>query len=262
MMKQSNSNQYTIKVVDKAMRVLGVLSDGKPRTLTEISQDIDINKSTTFRLLSTLTDLNYLQLDSLTGKYRLGLACLELARSYQTGSELLRVAQPELLKLRDGTKETVHLAVLDGMEIVYLEKMESLHAIGLMSSRVGRRAPSYCTGVGKALLAQVDPGIIMEKMEWEKLIAFNERTIVEPDKLLAHLAEIKKRGYALDEGEHENEVRCVAAPIFDQTGEVVAAISVSGPRSRMNPVDQNKELINLTMQVAEDISIKLGYNNR
>jgi DNA-binding IclR family transcriptional regulator len=242
--------------------VLSALSDGKPRTLTEISQVIDINKSTTFRLLATLLGLNYLQVDEATGQYRLGLACLELARSYQTGDELLRGAQPELLRLRDVTKETVHLAVLDGMEIVYLEKLESLHAIGLMSSGVGRRAPAYCTGVGKALLSHVDPQVVLDKMEWGKLRRFNERTITEPDELIAHLAMIRQRGYSLDEGEHESEVRCVAAPIFDRTGEVVAAISVSGPRSRMDPVDQNDELINLTLKVADDISAKLGYNQK
>ena len=260
MAKKASSNQYNIRVVEKTFRVLGALSDGKPRSLTEIGQEVDINTSTTFRLVATLKDHNYLELDNLTGKYRLGIACLELSRSYQAGSELLRVAQRELEILRETTKETVHLAVLDGMEIIYLEKLEGLHAIGLMISRVGRRAPAYCTGVGKALLSQVDPEIILENTNWDALKRFNERTIVSPDELLEHLEEIRERGFALDEGEHQSEVRCVAAPIFDQTGEAVAAISVSGPRSRMEPVGQNEELIRLTMRTAQNISARLGYN--
>lgn len=258
---KNNNNQYVIKVVEKAIRVLGVLADGKPRTLTEISQDIDINKSTTFRLLATLSNHSYIQLDEQTNQYRLGLSCLELAAAYQTGDELLRAAHPELEKLRDFTKETVHLAVLDGIEVVYLEKMESLHAIGLMSSRVGRRAPAYCTGVGKALLSFINPQIVRERMKHSEIKRFNEKTLVEPDQLISNFAEIKKRGYALDDGEHEREVRCVAAPIYDYTGNVVAAISVSGPSTRMDPIAQNEYVINITKQVAQDISKKLGYSN-
>ena len=220
---------------------------------------MDINTSTTFRLLATLVNHNFLEVDDLTGEYQLGFACLELARSYQAGSELLRVALPQLRRLRDFTKETVHLAALDGMEVVYLEKLEGLHAIGLMSSRVGRRAPAYCTGLGKALLSHKDPETILENMEWENLIRFNERTIIEPDALLKHFEETRRRGYALDEGEHESEVRCVAAPIFDQNGETIAALSVSGPKSRMDPIDQNEELIRLTLNTAQEISEKLGY---
>jgi IclR family KDG regulon transcriptional repressor len=259
MAREKKSSQYNIRVVEKTIRVLRLLSDGKPRTLTDISQEVDINTSTTYRLVATLTNYKFLELDKLTGKYRLGFACLELARSYQTGNELLRIARPELLKLRDATSETVHLAVLDGMEIVYLEKLEGLHAIGLMSSRVGRRAPAYCTGVGKALLSQIDPDFILKNIEWEELVQFNERTIVEPDALLAHFEMIRRRGYALDDGEHESEVRCVAAPIFDHAGAAFAAISVSGPKSRMDPIEENKALIRLTMQTAQAISAKLGY---
>jgi len=258
MAKEKKSSQYNIRVVEKTIRVLRLLSDGKPRTLTDISQEVDINTSTTYRLVATLVNHKFLELDDLTGEYRLGFACLELARSYQAGSELLRIARPELLKLRDATSETVHLALLDGMEIVYIEKMEGLHAIGLMSSRVGRRAPAYCTGVGKALLSQQDPETILENTEWDTLVRFNERTIVEPQALLADFDLARSRGYALDEGEHEFEVRCVAAPIFNHSGEVVAAVSVSGPRSRLDPIDQNEALIKLTVQTAQDISAKLG----
>lgn len=259
MAKKAKSSRYNIRAVEKTIRVLRLLSDGKPRTLTEISQEVEINTSTTFRLVATLINHNFLEQDDRTGTYRLGFACLELAGSYRAGNELLRVARPALRKLRDATKETIHLAVLDGTEIVYIEKLEGLHAIGLMSSRVGRRAPAYCTGVGKTLLAHTDPEFVQENMAWEELVRFNERTIVEPDFLLEHLKMIRSRGYALDEGEHESEVRCVAAPIFDHSGEVFSAVSVSGPRTRLEPLAQQEELIQLTMQTAQEISAKLGY---
>lgn len=254
MTQKTNSDQYNIRAVEKTIRVLRILSDGKPRTLTEISHEVEINTSTTYRLLTTLTNYKFLEIDKQTGVYRLGLACLELARSYSRANELLRVAKPELELLRDETKETVHLAALDGLEIVYLEKLESLHAIGLMSSRIGRRAPAYCTGIGKALLAY-DPSEVLDADSFKR---YNEKTITDPTELLKHLKEIKARGYALDEGEHEYEVRCVAAPIFDQSGEIVAAISVSGPRSRIGPISKNEKLIKLTLLTAQNISAKLG----
>jgi DNA-binding IclR family transcriptional regulator len=259
MAKKANSDQYNIRVVEKTIRVLGILSDGKPRTLTEISQEVGINTSTTFRIVTTLTNYKFLEFDELTGMYRLGIACLELAQSYTTSNELLRVSRPLLEKLRDTTKETVHLATLDGMEIVYIEKLESLHAIGLMSSRVGKRAPAHCTGVGKALLSQLDPEIIQKQLEGKSLERFNERTIIEPAELLAHLEGARTRGYAFDDGEHETEVRCVAVPIFDRADKVVGAISVSGPKSRLDPIQENEELIDLTLKIAQEISTKLGH---
>ena len=117
----------------------------------------DLSTSTTFRLLSTLVRHRYVERDEQTNRYSLGLACLELARSYYLGNEVRRAALPELDKLRNETRETVHLAVLDEMEIVYIEKLEGLQPIGLMGSRVGGRSPAYCTGVGKALLAHRVP---------------------------------------------------------------------------------------------------------
>jgi DNA-binding IclR family transcriptional regulator len=255
------SNRYNIRVVDRAISVLIVLADGKPRTLTELSKEIDISSSTTFRLLATLLSHNLVRQEDSTGQYRLGLACLELARAYSTGNEIRSIALPVLEGLRNVTKETVHLAVLDELEIIYLEKLEGLHAIGLMSSRVGRRAPAYCTGIGKALLAQIDSDLIASLLQDITLKQYTDMTIIDERKLLAHLELVRNRGYALDLGEHENDVRCVAAPVFDQTGKTVAAISVSGPKDRIDPVESNHLLIEQTTEAASTISGQLGYQN-
>jgi DNA-binding IclR family transcriptional regulator len=257
--KAQNSARYNIRVVDRAVSVLNVLSDGKPRTLTKLSKELDINSSTTFRLLATLRSHNLVQLEDSTGHYRLGLACLELSRAYHTGDEVRHAALPEMKALRDDTMETVHLGVLDGMEIVYLEKLEGLHAIGLMSSKVGRRAPAYCTGLGKALLAHCDPSFIQDNLGQIKLQKYTEMTITSQAEFLNHLKEAYQRGYALDMGEHEKEVRCVAAPIFNQYGKTVAAISVSGPSGRIDPVEDNQDLIDRTLRTAYNISKNLGY---
>jgi IclR family acetate operon transcriptional repressor len=251
--------RYTVRVLDRAIRLLWVLSDGKPRTLTELSQEAGINSSTAFRLLATLGHHKYVERADGSGEYRLGLACLELARAYHAGSDIRRAALPELEKLRDDTTETVHLAVLDKMEVIYLEKLHGLHAIGLMSSRVGGRSPAHCTGVGKVLLAHTDPECVRAYFEQTGLQLYNDATIQSVDELMRHLEKVYCQGYALDRGEHEAEVRCVAAPVFDISGKVVAAVSVSGPAGRMEPLETKQELIARTQQAARTISSRLGH---
>ena len=119
------NNRYNIRVLDRAFRILALLSDGKPRTLQELSGEIGLNTSSTFRQLATLVYYQYVQRNEKTNQYTLGLSCLELARAYYEGNDLRNVAFPELEKLRNETKETVHLAILDQMEIVYIEKHQA-----------------------------------------------------------------------------------------------------------------------------------------
>jgi len=252
-------DRYNIRAVDRALCILSVLSDGKARTLTELSEEIGINSSTTFRLLATLAYNNYVERDDQSARYRLGLTCLELAQAYHASSDVRHAALPELERLRDDTTETVHLAVLDKMEVVYIEKLHGLHAVGLMSSRVGGRAPAHCTGVGKVLLAFSDPQVIQAHFEKTGLDRYSDVTIHSIGVLLEHLEQVRRQGYALDHGEHEAEVRCVAAPIFDMRGKAVAAISVSGPAARLEPLETNQRLINRTQQAASSISNRLGY---
>jgi DNA-binding IclR family transcriptional regulator len=255
-------DRYNIRVLDRAIRLLSVLSDGKPRSLTELSEDIGLNSSTTFRLLASLASYRYVERDEGSGKYRLGLACLELARVYLQENDVRRVALPELERLRDDTLETVHLALLNNMEVVYLEKLEGLHAVGIMSSRIGARAPSYCTGLGKALLAYGDGEAIASYFEQRGLWRYTDSTITGIDELAHELEMVRERGYSFDRGEHEPEVRCVAVPIFGGSGKAVAALSVSGPVGRMEPLETNRELIARAVEAAGAISARLGYRRR
>ena len=252
-------DRYSIRVLNRALGVLWALSDGRPRTLTELSSELDLSASTTFRLLATLSGHNYVTRDAGSGQYRLGLRCLELARAYHEASDLRRIALPEMEALRDDTTETVHLAILDQMEVVYLEKLPGLHAIGMMASRVGGRLPAYCTGVGKVLLAYHDASEVRAHFAQAGLHRFTATTVGNVDELLACLPQIRSQGYALDHGEHEAEVCCVAAPVFEGTGAIVAAISVSGPGARMEPLEDNRELLGRVRHAATAISTKLGW---
>ncbi|MGB9799960.1 MAG: IclR family transcriptional regulator [Thermanaerothrix sp.] len=258
---EEKNNRYNVRVLDRAINILLTLADGKPRTLQEVSDAISLSPSTTFRLLATLSCYKFVQKDAL-GRYSLGLTCLELARAYYESNDLRKVALPELEALRDEVKETVHLAILEGTEVVYLEKLPGLHAIGLMGSRVGGRAPAYCTGLGKVLLAHLKAEEIEDFLRKQPLAPFTEKTITNPETLKCELEQIRKMGYALDRGEHEAEVRCVAVPIFDMHGAVVAAISISGPAGRMEPLDANLGLIERACQAARAISEKLGFRPR
>jgi len=251
--------RYNIRVLDRAIHVLSALSDGKLHTLTRLSEEVGLNSSTVFRILSTLHYHHYVERDEQNGAYKLGLACLELARAYSESSDLRVTALPDLEMLRDDTKETVHLAVLDRHEVVYLDKLPGLHAIGIMSSQIGRRAPAYCTGLGKALLAYQDVEEVKAYFERRGFRCFTDTTIQTVEELTRQLEQIRQRGYSFDFGEHESEVRCVAVPIFDISGRAIAAISISGPSSRLDPLKENRELIDKILESAHSISAKLGY---
>ena len=259
--EEQTENRYNIRVLDRALRLLALLSDGKPRTLQELSGEIELSTSTTFRQLATLVQYRYVQRDEQTNQYTLGLACLELARAYNEGNDLRRVALPELERLRNETKETVHLAILDETEIVYIEKLHGLHTIGFMGSRVGGRSPAYCTGVGKVLLAYTDPAVTRRYFLRRKLQRYTDKTITSFPALVTELASIHGQGYALDHGEHELGVCCVAAPIFDMKGDVIGGLSISGPLSRLEPIERNRDLIEKARQTASNISAKLGYSS-
>jgi DNA-binding IclR family transcriptional regulator len=146
------------------------------------------------------------------------------------------------------------------MDVIYLEKLHGHHAIGLMSSQVGGRLPAYCTSLGKVLLAYRDPERVRARFEYSEFHRYTDRTIQNVAELMHHLAQVHRQGYSLDRGEHEPEVRCVAAPIFDISGQVIAAVSVSGPASRLEPLDLNQKLIGQTLQAAQAISTRLGYH--
>ncbi len=156
--------RYNIRVLDRAFRILSLLADGQPRTLGEISESIELSPSTTFRLLSTLTYHRYLKRSEMTDQYQLGLACLELAQGYTSSDNLREVALPELEALRDETKETVHLVVLDRMQVVYIEKIPgpACHRPDVLRSRPARAGLLHRCGQGPAGLPErgADPRLL------------------------------------------------------------------------------------------------------
>lgn len=255
--KQPN---YPIKVLNKAFSVLDIfLKNNAPMSMTEISEELGLYPSTIHRILDTLKYGGFVEQDSSTQKYQLGLKLIELGMAKLNQINLVKEAMPLLKELSKKINETVHLAILENNEVLYLAKEESSQTIRMISY-VGKRAPLHCTSLGKVLLAFLhsdERKNILNRIELSKL---TENTITNKNKLMEELNRIKQKGFALDREENEKFVRCIAAPIKNYQGKVIAAASISGPSYRINECNQNplKEEIISTCQ---KISARLGFQN-
>ena len=256
-----SENRYRIRAVERALELMEAFSIEEPElSLKQLSARLGLNTSTVFRLLATLQARGYVEHCRENGRYRLGPACLGPSSVYLAQQDMRRRLTPLLVALRDDCRETVHLATLDRkqMEVIYLEKLEGLLPIGLMGSRVGGRSPAYCTGLGKAMLAHEPPEAAEAFYETRGLPAHTQQTITTWEVLSHELAEIRRRGYAFDNTEHEPDVRCVAAPVWDHRREVAGAISVAGPAERIEKLITEKALIDTVKAVAARASKLMG----
>jgi IclR family KDG regulon transcriptional repressor len=250
---------YPLKALDKSLAILEILSqENSPLSIAELSERLGIYPSTIHRILDTLRYWGYVEQDSDTQRYQLGLKVLELGMAKLQRMELVEEAAPYLKELREQSNETVHLAVLDEGEVLYLAKEESAQSIRMVS-RVGRRLPGHCTGLGKVLLANLEEEEQEKIIEEKGLPRFTENTITDKKKLREELSKVRQRGFAEDRGEHEKDLRCLAAPVKDHGGKVIAAISISLPAFRMNASKKIK-LRETLIRTCEDISKRLGYN--
>lgn len=229
----SISGTYRVGVLDKVSKVLNVMASAERGiSLAELSQHLEINKSTLHRLLMVLCRHRFVAQDFETRRFRLGLRLFELGSQAVAGLRLKDVAHRHLADLTDETGETSNFVILQDGDALYLEKVESLRAVR-MPSRVGWRAPVHCTAVGKAMLACLEESEGTKIIESRGLARYTERTITDSRRLLLELQRIRARGYAIDNEELENGLRCVAVPIGDLRRTLVAAVSVAGPSFRL-----------------------------
>jgi DNA-binding IclR family transcriptional regulator len=246
-----------IQSVGRALAILEQFShDERTLGVTEIAKRVGLHKSTCFGLLHTLQQLGYIQQDASTGQYGLGLKTFELGQAYIDGLDLRYITRPFLLEIVEKTQETVHLVVAEGCRAVYIDKVESSHAMTI-SSRIGQEAILHCTGVGKVLLAH------MREEDWAQVVSkglerYTEYTITLECELLEALKRIRECGHGVDDQERELGLRCVAAPIFNARKQAIAAISISGPVSRITREKQG-DLSEVIKQATQEISRRLGY---
>jgi IclR family transcriptional regulator, KDG regulon repressor len=247
-----------VKSVSRALDIIQLVSLKKEGLgVTEIANQIDINKSSVYRILSTLARYGYIEQDSETGRYKLGYKFLEISSKLLESIDLRKEAKPFLQKLENETNEVIHLVVYDQGEVVYIEKLEGNETLR-MHSKVGKRAPMHCTSVGKAILANLPSSVVLDILDRKGLPMHTKNTITNKDAFLKELIRVKQQGYALDLEENEYGIRCIAAPIFDHLGKVIAAVSVSGPTIRMTD-ERLKQLQPRMIEIGKQISARLGF---
>ena len=250
--------------VKSALRVLDIFEllaehpDGL--SLSAIAAELAIPKSSAHGLLSTLLTRGYLRAGRHDRTYRLGVRLFELGSVYMAGADLLAEGQEVVRETARACDETVHLAILDGHEVLYVAKEEGTNTVRMVSA-VGRRFPAYGTGVGKMLLSALPAEALDRLYPPERaLVAITPRTIVEPAGFRQELAETRQRGYATDFEESTPGLCCVAAPVYSSEG-IVAALSVSVPTVRFT-AERQAALRQLVQQSADRLSHALGYHAR
>src|SRR5712692_5934316 len=253
----STATRYTVDAAAKALELLSVFSFREPRlSLADLATRTGIPRATAFRLLSTLEQSGFLA--KVHGAYQLGIKCFVLGNIVAGGLDLRETAHPHLVALRDTTRETTQIAILDHWQVVYLERMLSPLPVGFMRSRAGAILPAYCTGLGKALLAFRPETEVTAWAMTQTLKPLTRNTITSLEQLLDELRTIRARGYGIDQEEREIGVRCIAAPVRNHEGDVVAAISVAGPSERMPRTLVGSAMAKLVVAAAQEISLELG----
>jgi DNA-binding IclR family transcriptional regulator len=247
-----------IQAVERALCILNLFDEQTAELkISEISERLNLHKSTVHSLLKTLQTHQYIDQNPENGKYRLGLKLLERGQLILQHIDLRTVARKELLRLSEETGQTVHLVILDGKEGVYIDKVEGVKAV-IRYSRIGRRVPLHTSAAGKALIAFREEGEIARRMRDYTFRAQTPHTIGNRDDFLRELEQVRSRGYAFDREENEPGVCCAAAPVRDHLGEVAAAVSLSALVSGVRE-EEWPDLIAGLMRTARRISRALGY---
>lgn len=255
MVERSSRNR--LGSVANAARILKSFTSSNPTWgVSELARQLDLSTSTTHRLLSTLTDEGVLEQDTSTGRYRLGLSVFDLAAAVPTQRTLHEAVLVSMTELRSRTGETVQVGVLDGREVVYVERLDSPNTLRVFSA-LGRRNDAHCTSSGKALLAFTPKHQREKILDGWALPKKTEQTITDLATLRRELNVIRRRGYAENRQESEPGVVSIAAPIRDQSGTVVASLSLAGPGERVD--DKRPAYAEAVIAFARTVSQQMGW---
>jgi DNA-binding IclR family transcriptional regulator len=251
-------DRYLINSILRACNILKCFSRDKAYfKITELANLLHLDRSTTYRILLTLEKSGLVEKDIKTGEYSLGVGAFEIGSAYQRRADFVQISKPIMSDLALKVQETVHLAILSETEILYLDKVDSPRTLGVMS-KVGQRAPAYCTALGKVLLAFLPEDERPRLLDQIRFKPYTKNTIPSKKRLTEELKEVCRRGYARDRREIEEDVECLAAPIRNHLGDTIASISISGPQRKIN-TRREKMFASQVMQAAALISSKLGY---
>jgi DNA-binding IclR family transcriptional regulator len=260
-MPAKEKSDYIINTVASAFDILEMFHhDDEGMSSKDLTERLKLPRNKVFRLLGTLESRGYVELDRMFERYRLGLKNLELRQNYLRQGGLLKRAQAVLEEIVRQCHETAYLAILEKRHIVYLAARESDQTVRVVS-RLGTRLPVYCTASGKVHLADLNQQTLDSLYPDNTFEIFTPQTHASKDALSRELEDIRRQGYAIDNEEYDREVRCIAAPVRDYSGNVVGSLSVSGPVSRMTSEIIHNEYVTCLLQHSNKLSSELGYSS-
>lgn len=256
---RTHDGSGTVQSIQRALSLLEALEDSRGEVgIAELSKRVRLHVSTAHRILATLVARGYARQSPETGRYALGAKALNLAESYLDQMDLRRVVRPVLERLSQETGETANLVILDRREALYLDKVESPQSLRIFS-RIGRRAPLYCTAVGKVLLAfrpKEEVDALLGRGPFERLA---RHTITSATQVRRELEKVRDQGFALDREECEEGACCIAVPIRNAQGDVEAALGISAPTTRVTP-RRMEDLIPIMLRTGREVSAQLGFS--
>lgn len=247
-----------VQALDRAMDILDILSlEPEGLGVTQIAERAALHKSTAHRIVMALSERGYLEKSQKGSQYKIGLKMVDICSVYLNSVELKTEARPMLRDITQRTGLTSHLAILDGNQAVYIDKVEMEQYLRLYS-QIGRRIPTHCSALGKCLLSGIPNNELDVLLRNYPYTIFTEHTISNEKELRKQLEDVRRNRYAVDDQEHDIGIRCVAAPIFDYRGKVIAAISVAGPEQIFTE-EKQKDFIDQIRTTAKEISIRMGH---
>jgi IclR family KDG regulon transcriptional repressor len=249
----------SVSSVLKVFSILQALGEQKNIGVSELSQRLMMSKATTYRFLQTMKTLGYVTQEEEADRYALTLKLFELGAKSLEYVDLICLADKEMRFISEQTNEALHLGALDDDSIIYIHKIDSNYSLR-MQSRIGRRNPLYSTAIGKVLLAEREQAFIRDTLSRVTFIKHTEKTLENTDQLIAELTLVKEQHYAQDNQEQEPGLRCIAAPIYDRFGTVIAGISISLPTIRFDE-SRLSYYVGLLHQAGKNVSSHLGFQD-
>lgn len=246
-----------IQVSERIFHTIEHLAQSGPTGLQDLSSELGLNKSTVHRILNSLICMDYVRQDAVTLKYSLSFKLCKIANQILSQNDMIDIARPYIRQLAESSGETVHLVQIDGLCAVYIDKVESPCNVVRLVSMVGKSIPLYCSGVGKAMLADMPDDRIRAIWEQSDIEKITESTVTDFRKFQELIQDIRKTGYALDNEENEPGVRCIAVSLKSFHGGPSYAISISAPRDRMDG-RRIQELKDLVLDTKEKIAQETG----
>ena len=246
----------SVQTLDRALKLLKLLAEFDGLTLTEVAQRSELSPATTYRLLTTMEDHGFVMNNEAEGLWRVGVEAFRAGSAFARGTKIVDVGRPVMHDLMERSGETANLAIEEDGDVVFVSQVETHEAIRAFF-RPGSRGPMHASGIGKALLAEREDENVRRLVDRKGLPEYTRKTLVTPDALVEDLAEIRARGWSLDDEERHEGMRCIACPIYNAHGEAIAGVSISGPTVRM-PDDRLAQLASLVKQAAGEITDAIG----